>query len=270
MTFSILIAHYNNWEYFQKCYQSITNQSYQNFEVVIVDDYSVDDSFQNLEILAKSDSRIKLFRNSENKKVGFTKGRCVEEAIGDICMFVDPDDMICETALEDIKKAYESNPSIIATYSKLELVDNDANSKGIFKSTKKIVNSDSKFFNINFEVAHLFSFKRESYFKTLGINPNLSSAVDQDLYLKLYEIGDFYFIDKILYQYRLHDKGVSQDKSKKEQLNTNWHQVLLETCKRRNLKKIDGKLIEEINNLPRFIHAKENTFLKKIFKKLFK
>ena len=268
MTFSILIAHYNNWEYFQKCYQSITNQSYQNFEVVIVDDYSVDDSFQNLEILAKSDSRIKLFRNSENKKVGFTKGRCVEEAIGDICMFVDPDDMICETALEEIKNAYESNPSVIATYSKLELVDKDANSKGVFKSTKKIVNSDSKFFNINFEVAHLFSFKRESYFKTLGINPNLSSAVDQDLYLKLYEIGDFYFIDKILYQYRLHDKGVSQEKSKKEQLNTNWHQVLLETFNRRGIKKLYGKSIDEIAHLPKFIFEKENTFWKKFFRKL--
>lgn len=270
MLFSILIAHYNNWEYFQKCYQSIINQTYQNFEVIIVDDYSVDDSFQNLEILAKSDSRIKLFRNTENKKVGFTKRRCVEEAAGDICMFVDPDDMICETALEDIKKAYESNQYCIATYSKIELVDMNGYTKGEFKSTEKIINSKLDFFNINFEVAHLFSFKREDYNKTEGINHDLSSAVDQDLYLKLYEIGEFYFIDKVLYQYRLHDKGVSQDKSKKEFLNQNWNQVLLDTCKRRNIKKLDGKIVDEISNFSQFIYTRENTFIKKIIKKLFK
>ena len=270
MMFSILIAHYNNWEYFQECYKSIISQTYQNFEIVIVDDYSTDHSYEKLKELSQSDSKIKLFQNTENKKVGFTKFRCVEEAKGDICLFVDPDDLITDNALEEIKKAYVSNQYCIATYSKLELVDMNRNSKGEFKSTKKIINSKLDFFNINFEIAHLFSFKREAYNKTEGINPTLSSAVDQDLYLKLYETGEFYFIDKVLYQYRLHEKGVSQDKSKKELLNLNWNQVLLDTCKRRKIEKLDGKIVDGISDISKFIYARENTFIKKILNKLFK
>ena len=48
MIFSILIAHYNNWDYFQECYQSINNQTFKDFEIIIVDDCSTDDSFQKL------------------------------------------------------------------------------------------------------------------------------------------------------------------------------------------------------------------------------
>jgi len=268
MKFSILIAHYNNWNYFQECYQSLKNQTFQDYEIIIVDDYSTDDSYQKLKELALFDSKIKLFQNSENKKVGYTKHRCVEEANGEICLFVDPDDAIVNNALEVIKKIYDTQPSIIATYSKIKLINEDSNSVGEFNLTKKVKNGKKHFFNINFEVAHLFTFKREIYKKTNGIDETLTSAVDQDLYMKLYELGDFYFINEFQYLYRLHDKGVSQDKSKKNKLNLNWHHVLLDTCKRRSIIALYGKDISQIENLPQFIYQKENTFFKKLCRKL--
>lgn len=268
MKFSLLIAHYNNWNYFEECYQSIKNQTYSDFEIIIVDDCSTDDSYNKLKELAFLDSKIKLFQNSQNKKVGFTKRRCVQEANGEICLFIDPDDIITSTALEEIQDVYSVNPSIIATYSKIKLIDDKSNQNGIFKFSKKIKNKNPYFFNVNLEVAHLFSFKREAYFKTSGINENLTSAVDQDLYMKLYEIGDFYFIDQFQYLYRLHDKGVSQDKSKKDKLNSNWNQVLLDTCNRRGLNRIYGQNPNNISNLSKFLFEKENTFIKKIWRKL--
>ena len=268
MKFSILIAHYNNWEYFQECYKSIISQTYQNFEIVIVDDFSNDDSFEKLSDLAQKDSKIKLFRNTENKKVGFTKSRCVNEANGEICLFVDPDDKIAFKALETINETYINNPSIIATYSKIKLIDENSNFKGIFKQSQKIKNNQLNFFNINFEVAHLFSFKREAYNKTIGINEKLTSAVDQDLYMKLYEIGEFYFINSYQYLYRIHDKGVSQDKTKKDKLGINWHQVLFDTCKRRGITKLFDKSVDSIDSLPKFIFQKENTLFRKLKRKL--
>lgn len=267
MKFSILIAHYNNWNYFQECYESIIHQTHTNFEIVIVDDYSTDDSYFKLKQLATIDSKIKLFQNTENKKVGYTKRRCVEEAEGEICFFLDPDDFISNTTLEEIIDAYKFNDNAIATYSKIKLINVKSEIIGDFRHSKKFKNGDVKFFNILFEVAHLFSFKRDVYLKTSGINPSLSSSVDQDLYMKLYEQGDFYFIDKVQYYYRLHEKGVSQDKSKKEVLNLNWHRVLLDTCKRRGIIKLYGKPVESIDNLPRFIFKNENTFFKKIRRK---
>ena len=116
-------------------------------------------------------------------------------------------------------------------------------------------------------MAHFFTFKKEIYDQTQGINPKLIISEDQDLYMKLYELGEFYFIDSFQYLYRIHDKGVSQDKSKKDKLNKNWHIVLLTTCKRRNISVLYGKKVESIENLPRFIFDQENTFFKKLKRK---
>lgn len=268
MIFSILIAHYNNWDYFQACYQSIIQQTYQEYEIIIVDDCSTDDSFAKLKCLAQQDNRIKLFQNSSNLKVGYTKKRCIDEATGELCGFLDPDDMLDPDALNFAVEAYKNNKSIVATYSKIRLIDENAKPKGIFKFSKPVKNNNQLFFNINFEVAHFFTFKRAIYQQTSGINPELTSSVDQDLYLKLYDKGSFLFINEYHYLYRLHPKGVSQDKSKKEKLKQNWNSVLRSTCKRRGIQKLYGQNLENIVSLSNFIFEKENTFFKKIIRKL--
>ena len=267
MKFSILIAHYNNWNYFQECYQSIKNQTYHDYEIVIVDDCSTDDSYEKFTELSRKDDKIKLFQNSENKKVGYTKRRCIDEASGEICGFLDPDDMITVSAIEEVMNCYHSNPHIISTYSKIKLINEKSEEIGEFKNTLKIKNGDKLFFNINFEVAHFFTFKKEFYNKTEGINSFLIISEDQDLYLKLYEVGEFYFIDKIQYLYRIHDKGISQNKGKTAQQKLDWHTVLLTTCRRRNISVLYGKKVESIENLPRFIFDQENTFFKKLKRK---
>ena len=267
MKISVLIAHYNNWNYLQDCLKSIENQTYQNFEIVIVDDCSTEVSFDLLENLALNNPKIKVFKNSENKKVGFTKKRCVAEATGEICGFLDPDDLIAPNALELVVDAYKDH-NVIATYSKIKLINPSSEEIGIFKHSKKIKNSNRLFFNINFEVAHFFTFKKDFYLKTEGINDQLIICEDQDLYMKLYEIGNFKFIDEFLYFYRIHDKGISQNKEKTEQQRLDWHNVLLATCNRRNITNLYGKSIHEIHDLPSFIFNKENTLLKKIVRKL--
>ena len=80
MLFSILIAHYNNFEYFKDCYASILKQSYQEYEIILVDDCSSDDSFRKIKEFTKDNPKIKIFRNEENKGVGFTKRKCAEFA----------------------------------------------------------------------------------------------------------------------------------------------------------------------------------------------
>lgn len=266
MLFSVLVAHYNNYEYFLDCYESILKQTYQDFEVIILDDCSTDNSLEKIKELTKGDSRFRLFQNEENQGVGFTKRKCVELASGEICGFVDPDDALSENAIENsVENHTEKN---VVTYSKFLLCDANLNHLKLFPQSRAIKNGDQKFFNIFLEANHFFTFKRSAYNKTSGINPKLTSAVDQDLYLKLYEIGNFTFINEALYYYRLHEKGVSQEKSKKGKLNENWQQVILDTAKRRNIGRLYGKNIQDINNLPEFIFKNQNTFLKKIKKKL--
>lgn len=266
MKFSVLIAHYNNAEYFMQCYESLKKQTFQDFEIIVVDDCSTDDSFEKIQNYCNGDSRVKFFQNSENKGVGFTKRRCIEEAAGEICGFVDPDDALTEDALEISIKAYKEN--YIATYSQFYLCDENLNIQNIFKRTKKIKNKNPLFFNTEFEVAHFFTFKKEAYLRTEGINPNYKVAEDIDYILKLYEIGSFQFIKKPLYLYRIHKTGLSHDETKIKIKNETWHNVILNATKRRNIKKLYGKEVDSIKHLPKFIFQKENTLLKKIKRKL--
>ena len=266
MKFSVLIAHYNNAEYFKQCYESLKKQTFQDFEIIVIDDCSTDGSFEKIQEYSTGDSRIKFFQNPENKGVGFTKKRCVEEASGEICGFVDPDDALTEDAVEISVKSHENN--CVATYSQFYYCDENLNPKKVFKNTKKVKNNDPLFFNIQFEVAHFFTFKKEAYLRTEGINPGYKVAEDIDYILKLYEIGNFYFIKKPLYYYRIHKSGLSHDHSKVELKNQTWNIVLQLALKRRGIKKLYGKNVSEIKSLQHFIFCKQNTFFRKLIIKI--
>ena len=92
MLFSILVANYNNGHFFQDCYQSILSQTYTNWEVIIVDDCSTDESVSVIKQIIGVDDRFKLIENTKNYGCGYTKNKCVQNAKGDILGFLDPDD----------------------------------------------------------------------------------------------------------------------------------------------------------------------------------
>lgn len=269
MLFSLLIAHYNNWHYFQECYKYILNQEYQNIEIIIVDDCSTDNSFQHLKNLAEKDNRIKLFKNEQNKGVGYTKRKCIDLASGEICGFLDPDDGITMDAVSLSVLMHLSDSELVATYSQIMLCDDKLIPQKVYGRTSKIKNKDSLFFNINNEVSHFFTFKKKAYLKTEGIDSNLTSSVDFDLYLKLYEIGAFHFIKKPLYYYRKNAMGVSQNEEKKNILKQNWNTVLFNTCKRRNISKLYGFHLEQNLNFSEIIFKNQNTIIKRIFRKFY-
>ncbi|SHL99149.1 glycosyltransferase family 2 protein [Chryseobacterium polytrichastri] len=236
---SILIANYNNGKYFLECYNSIINQTYNNWEVIIVDDASTDDSIEVIKSIIQDDTRFKLYENSSNKGCGFTKRKCMEHATGDICAYLDPDDALYPIALEESIEEYLFNNKIVATYSKMMMCDENLNPQKTFSATKQIFN-DKYFFNCPIQFAHFFTFKKEAYQETQGINPNLKSAVDQDLYLKILELGDVAFINEDLYLYRQHSNGISQQSSK-QKAKDSFAKVIHETMKRRGIKIIHNQ-----------------------------
>lgn len=265
MKFSILIAYYNNYRYFKACYDSILMQTYQNYEIIIVDDKSTDGSLDEVKILTQNNPRVFIHENSENKGVGYTKRKCVEVATGEICGFVDPDDKIIESAVEDSINAYTKN--VVATYSQLYECDENLNIKHIFPNTKKISPKNYMFFNVRFEIAHFFTFKREAYLQTSGINENYLTAEDQDLILKIYEIGPILFIPKALYLYRVHSKGLSHNRKKMSIKKQNWHDAIRCALQRRGIEMLYGQEVKTIINLPDFIFKKQNTILNSILRK---
>ncbi len=235
---SILIANYNNGRYFRDCYNSIISQSYENWEVIIVDDGSTDNSIDLIKIMIEGDNRFKLYQNETNKGCGYTKRKCLDLATGEFCAFLDPDDAIFPYAIECLLDEFGKNRKIIAAYSKLIFCDEHLNPREVFSKIKQIHN-DKYFFNIPIQIHAFFVFKRSAYMKTSGINPDLQNAVDQDLYLKLLETGGAKFVDEVFYKYRLHSNGISQH-SAKQSAKESFARVIHETMLRRKITAIKG------------------------------
>ncbi|SDQ77930.1 Glycosyl transferase family 2 [Chryseobacterium soldanellicola] len=252
---SILIANYNNGKYFEDCYHSLVNQTHENWEAIIVDDCSTDNSLEIIREIIKNDNRFILISNETNKGCGYTKRRCAELATGHFCAYLDPDDALFPYAVERSLEEFELNNEIIATYSQLQFCDENMSPQKTFDKIKQVQN-DKYFFNCPIQISAFFVFKRDIYLKTSGINPNLRSAVDQDLYLKLLEHGNPKFIQEVLYKYRLHSSGISQQSSK-QGAKDSFAKVIHESMKRRG--------IETINNRP---VPKEYTNSEEIYKLL--
>lgn len=244
MKFSVLIAHYNNADYFKDCYQSLLDQTYTDWEAIIVDDCSNETEKEAVRSLIAADSRFIFFENEINKGVGFTKRRCIELASGEICGFVDPDDAIFPTAIEKSVNVFENKKNVVLAYSRFLACDQNLTPLYPFKSAKQILNNDPYFFNFPVQIAHFVTFRRETYLKTDGIDPSLTSAVDQDLYLKILDFGSASFINESLYKYRLHPNGVSQAKSKGKAKDS-FAKIIFNTLKRRNIATINKKAVPE-------------------------
>lgn len=71
--FSVLIANYNNGNYISECLESVLKQTYQNFEIIIVDDASTDTSLNIIQKYIDQDNRIKIYNNDKNYGAGYSK-----------------------------------------------------------------------------------------------------------------------------------------------------------------------------------------------------
>lgn len=231
--FSILIAQYNNGQYFADCYHSIIAQTYPNWEVIIVDDCSTDDSMEQMKKLIGVDARFKLYQNDKNEGCGFTKRRLAELATGEICGFLDPDDVITEDAVSRMIENHIQNPEISIVYSDCIFCDDKLSKIHVIKS--KPVNSNDPFFiNYYAEIFAWTTFKKKFYDKTSGINAALKRAVDQDLVLRLYEVGEVIHLPETLYHYRQHEGGISTMSNRGKAKYWHW-MVIMDAAKRRGV-----------------------------------
>lgn len=108
--YSFMIPVYNKEKYLQRYFSRVQNQTFNDYEIVVIDDCSKNDnSYQYLVDLASSDKRIKLFRNSRNFGIGLTRNELLKRATGEYVIFIDPDDYIEEKLLEKIEEALQED-----------------------------------------------------------------------------------------------------------------------------------------------------------------
>lgn len=114
--FSIIIPAYNNSQYLPECVRSITEQDFQDFEIIIVDDASSDNTYATASSLAGKDNRITALRHKCNRGTLAARATGVSAARGDFILLIDQDDELAAGTLSQLTAFAEFHPADIYHY----------------------------------------------------------------------------------------------------------------------------------------------------------
>ncbi len=219
--FSVLIANYNNGRYIATCLDSILQQTYSPIEIILVDDASTDDSLAIIAPYLAKHANIKLHQQAQNASVGATKKHCIDLATGDICGFVDPDDTIVPNAIELMVNAHLAQSHVGLIYSDYYECDAELNITATVK-VQQVQNGDVRFFNADGQIGPLATFKKSAYQLAQPLDPYLKRAIDQDMYLKMYDVAAVKHLPELLYHYRMHKDGIATFENSDKSVFWSW------------------------------------------------
>jgi glycosyltransferase involved in cell wall biosynthesis len=217
---SCAMACYNQESYVAEAIESITKQSYPFWELVIVNDCSTDKSLEIINNTIKKfniANKVRIINNESNKGYGITLNKAIIESKGELVAIIDSDDALFDKdALKISVKKHLSHPEVSMTYSNYNECDRNMRVIDILQ-TRQLAN-DEAFLRpkLRIRVSHLKVLKKKYFNMTEGINPKLRQTVDKDLVLKLEEVGKLLFIDKVLYNYRKHNKNLTRSTRRKD------------------------------------------------------
>ena len=122
MKVSIVIPVYNKAEYISNCLESLFQQDFDDFEIIVVDDGSTDDSGRICDEKAAQNSRIRVI-HTENGGVTAARRKGVEQAVGEYIMFVDADDRLLPDAITKLYNAITESGALWGIMFRKKLLD---------------------------------------------------------------------------------------------------------------------------------------------------
>jgi len=140
---SVTMPVYNDEDFLEEAILSILKQSYENLELVIVDDHSTDSSWEIIQKFEEKDFRVRAFRNEENMGIPKTRNRAFSESRGKYYAILDSDDVSSLNRIEKQLEFMEKNEEYGAIGSQIIIVDEDSEKIGHRKyptSHEEIVN----------------------------------------------------------------------------------------------------------------------------------
>ncbi len=218
---SIITAAYNSEDYIDDCIKSIRSQTYSNWELIIINDGSTDDTEKAILEFSRKDSRIKYHKNDKNIGLIATLNKGIKISTGTYIARLDTDDiwvdpMKLQKQLDYLQK--EPNTILIGTWGYR------LNSKGENIGNIQYPTSDRSIRNyILIENCFLHSavmFNRDIVIKNGLYSKEFKSAEDYELWLKLGRSGEFHNLPKYMVGYRINDSGISATRYKEQQLHT--------------------------------------------------
>jgi glycosyltransferase involved in cell wall biosynthesis len=254
---SVLIPVYNVENFIEKAVDSILNQSYYNIEVIIVDDFSNDRTYEILQSMKKKDDRIKLFRNSKNSKIVETLNFAFKQSSGEYICRMDGDDISHYQRIEKKLLYLKENPQISLVGCSVQSIDEEGNilSKKKMPSGEKTIRKTLKYAN---PVFHIWLAKREVY-EALNGYRSIPYVEDYDFLLRMTTLGLKYSNLENYYGYSIRLRsgntishaGIIQRKA---------HRYCYELYQQRDKKSEDDFSLENFNS-----YVQSSTYEKRAF-----
>lgn len=225
MFVSIIVPSYNHAQFLEERIESILNQDFDNFEVILLDDLSPDNS---AEILKKYQDHPKVShciineKNSGSTFYQWNKG--IDLAKGELIWIAESDDVADPHFLAKLVPKFDQNPNLVLAYSQSYRMNAQGEVTGTWKDCTD--SSDAELFTNDFELSGLeyfekflktgntipnasgVIFKKQTYLDVGGANPRLKFIGDWDIWAKVVTQGDIFFTPECLNYFRYHDTSV--------------------------------------------------------------
>lgn len=218
---TVIVPSYNHAKYIEHCLKSIVSQSYDNIELIIIDDYSVDNSFDILSEwvprLKKCFKRVILLKNDKNLGITRTLNRAVKEARGKYIKLIASDDLILCNGIEKLVDYYEMNQECDVIFSNVYLGDEKtlfikSNNYELPLFYEKKLNTGKitfkRLFKENYIVAVGVMFLKDTFLK-YGLFDEDIGIEDWEYWLRVSRTGIIRYADIVATVYRINNSSIT-------------------------------------------------------------
>lgn len=222
---SIIIPVFNVEKYISRCLDSILNQTFQDFEIILVNDQATDNSIRIAESYAEKDSRIRILHNEENSGAAWSRMIGYSNANGNYITFCDPDDFLPKDALESLYNGIVQDENIDICIGNYQRVFPDGSKSHIYENHLKY-GQDKRGLaksTLKYETPHYLWNKiyKAELFKNQDIitYKHFSKSSDEFLFFQILQnCNKAVTINKVVYYYYDNNQSASYNKGTIEAL----------------------------------------------------
>jgi glycosyltransferase involved in cell wall biosynthesis len=190
--------------------QSVLNQTVKDVEIVVYDDASTDDTLALVEKAFGQNSKVRIIKGLIHKNVTYARNQIIQACRGEFIGFLDSDDLLMPTCLEECVRLLRSNNSVGLVCSGYKMINEDGEDLSPGWSPPAFDRRALLFGNIftHFKIFRLRDWNRSRKWSDEEMS-NMLYGEDWDLCLKLAEVSDFDRVLKPLYCYRVRSSSIT-------------------------------------------------------------
>lgn len=207
---SVVIPVHNGEKYVKEALESVLNQTYENVEIIVVDDKSTDSTLSILSTLEKRHPSLKVIEAEKQNGLGDVINIGIRASTGKYIARLDADDLMYPDRLEKQAEFMENNPDVVVVGGQIDIIDESG--KVIGKREYATDDRDIKKNQFLFQpFAHPAVMMRKSALEEVGLYPEgVWKIEDVMLFFKLRQVGKFANLSDTVINYRTSTKSQSQ------------------------------------------------------------